>query len=40
MGSQSDMVTLPGFGFAIPNQAAELLNGSVNGVPIMLEAYV
>ena len=40
MGAQADMVTLPGFGFAIPNQAAELLNGSVNGVPIMLEAYV
>ena len=39
MGSE-DMTTLPGFGFAIPNQAAELLNGSVNGVQIMLEAYV
>lgn len=40
MGGQDDMVTLPGFGFAIPNQAAELLEGSQNGVPFMLEAYV
>ena len=35
-----DMVTIPGFGFAIPNQAAELLNGSQNGIPFMQEAYV
>jgi hypothetical protein len=35
-----DTVTIPGFGFAIPNQAAELLNGSLNGVPFMTEAYV
>jgi hypothetical protein len=34
------MVTVPGFGFAIPNQAAELLNGSQNGIPCMAEAYV
>jgi hypothetical protein len=40
MGASSDMVTIPGFGFAIPNQAAELLNGSQNGVPFMCEAYV
>jgi hypothetical protein len=40
MGAQSDMVTMPGFGFAIPNQAAELLEGSQNGVPFMTEAYV
>lgn len=40
MGAQSDMVTVPGFGFAIPNQAAELLEGSQGGIPFMLEAYV
>jgi len=40
MGAGSDMVTLPGFGFAIPNQAAELLDGTLNGMPFMLEAYV
>lgn len=40
MGANSDMVTIPGFGFAIPNQAAELLNGSQNGVPFMQEAFV
>lgn len=40
MGASVDMVTVPGFGFAIPNQAAELLDGSQNGVPFMTEAYV
>jgi hypothetical protein len=40
MGAGQDMVTVPGFGFAIPNQAAELLEGSQNGVPFMLEAFV
>jgi hypothetical protein len=40
MGASSDMVTIPGFGFAIPNQAAELLDGTLNGMPFMLEAYV
>lgn len=35
-----DMVTPPGFGFAVPNMAAELLNGSLNGIPFMTEAYV
>jgi len=40
MGAGSDMVTVPGFGFAIPNQAAQLLEGSQNGMPFMLEAYV
>jgi hypothetical protein len=40
MGASTDMVTIPGFGFAIPNQAAELLNGSQNGVPFLVEAYV
>jgi hypothetical protein len=39
MGS-SDMTTMPGFGFAIPNQAAQLLEGAQNGLPFMLEAYV
>lgn len=40
MQGGEDMVTLPGWGFAIPNQAAELLDGSLNGMPFMLEAYV
>jgi len=40
MGASDEMVTPPGFGFAIPNQAAELLNGSQNGIPFMQEAYV
>lgn len=40
MGASTDMVTIPGFGFAIPNQAAELLNGSQNGVNFMSEAYL
>jgi hypothetical protein len=40
MGASVDMVTLPGFGFAIPNQAAELLQGAQNGIPFMTEAYV
>jgi hypothetical protein len=40
MGASTDMVTIPGFGFAIPNQAAELLNGAQNGIPFMTEAYV
>ena len=35
-----ETVTLPGWGFAIPNVAAELLNGSLNGMPFMQEAYV
>ena len=35
-----EMVTLPGFGFAIPNQAAELLDGSLGGIPFMSQAYV
>jgi hypothetical protein len=40
IGGGGDMATPPGFGFAIPNEAAELLNGSVNGVPFISEAYV
>jgi hypothetical protein len=39
-GMGEEMVTLPGFGFMIPNQAAELLNGSQNGMPFLLEAFV
>jgi len=39
MGGQ-EMVTVPGFAFAIPNRAAELLNGTLNGLPLRLEAYV
>ncbi len=39
MGASADMVTPPGFGFAIPNQAAELLDGSQGGVPFMSEAF-
>jgi len=35
-----EMVTVPGFGFAIPNMAAELLNGSQGGIPFLSEAYV
>ncbi len=40
MGGGEEMVTMPGFGFAIPNQAAQLLEGSQNGIPFMSEAYV
>jgi hypothetical protein len=39
MGGQ-DLTTIPGFAFAIPNRAAELLNGSLNGLPFRQEAYV
>jgi hypothetical protein len=35
-----EMVSVPGFGFAIPNMAAELLNGSQNGVPFLSQAYL
>lgn len=34
------MVTMPGFGFAIPNMAAELLDGAQNGIPFANEAFV
>jgi hypothetical protein len=40
MAGEIATVTLPGFGFAIPNQAAQLLEGSQNGIPFMAEAYV
>jgi hypothetical protein len=39
MGADA-MVSVPGFGFAIPNMAAELLNGSVGGVPFLTQAYI
>jgi hypothetical protein len=39
MGGQ-ELATIPGFAFAIPNRAAELLNGSLNGMPLRQEAYV
>lgn len=35
-----DLTTPAGFGFAIPNRAAELLDGSLNGMPLRTEAYV
>lgn len=34
------LTTVPGFGYAIPNQAAELLNGSQGGIPFISEAYL
>jgi hypothetical protein len=40
MGGDDDMVKLPGFGFAIPNQAAELLDGAQDGIPFLSEAYL
>jgi hypothetical protein len=39
MGAE-ELVTPPGFGFAIPQQAADILNGSFNGIPFLSEAYV
>src|SRR5262249_13202559 len=35
-----DLVQPPGFGFAIPNRAAELLNGSLNGMAFRMEASI
>jgi len=35
-----EMTTPPGFSFAIPLAAAELLNGSLNGIPFLAETYV
>lgn len=40
VGPAQPMVMVPGFGFAIPNMAAELLNGSQDGIPFRSEAYV
>jgi hypothetical protein len=35
-----EMVAIPGFGFLVPNMAAEMLNGSQGGVPFLSEAYL
>jgi hypothetical protein len=35
-----ELTTVPGFGFAIPNRAAELLNGTQNGMSFRLEAFI
>ena len=35
-----DLTQPPGFSYAIPNRAAELLNGTVNGMPLRLEAFI
>jgi len=35
-----DLTTIPGFGFAVPNMAAELLNGSQGGMSFLSEAFV
>jgi hypothetical protein len=35
-----EMVTPPGFGFAIPNRAAELLDGAQGGMPYVSQAYI
>jgi hypothetical protein len=40
MGSEEAGIVVPGFGFAIPHRAIELLSGSLNGVPFLAEAYV
>jgi hypothetical protein len=39
MGGE-EMTTVPGFGFAIPSMAAELLDGAQNGIPFLSEAFV
>lgn len=39
-GGLPEMTTLPGWGFAIPNQAAELLEGAQGGIPFMQQAYL
>jgi hypothetical protein len=39
MGAE-ELTTVAGFGFAIPNQAAELLDGSQGGLSFMNQAYV
>jgi hypothetical protein len=38
MGGE-ETVLLPGWGFAVPRQAAELLNGSLGGIPFRLEVF-
>jgi hypothetical protein len=39
MGGE-EAVSVPGFAFLIPRRAAELLNGSYNGLPFTAEAYL
>jgi hypothetical protein len=34
-----EMVQIPGFGFLVPNMAAEMLAGSQGGVPFLSQAY-
>jgi hypothetical protein len=38
--TSDEAVSIPGFAYAIPNRAAELLNGSYQGIPFISEAYV
>ena len=38
MGSE-EMTVLPGFGYAIPSQAADLLIGGQNGIPFVCESF-
>jgi hypothetical protein len=38
-GMAEETVQLPGWGFAIPNQAAELLIGGLNGIPFVCESF-
>ncbi len=35
-----EMTAIPGFGFLVPNMAAEMLAGSQGGVPFLSEAYL
>jgi hypothetical protein len=35
-----EMVQVPGFGFLVPNMAAEMLAGSQGGIPFLSEAFV
>ncbi len=35
-----EMTLIPGFGFMVPNVAAEMLNGSMNGIPFLAEAFI
>lgn len=39
MQGGGEMVTLPGMGFAIPDAAAELLNGTLNGIPFIDQVF-
>jgi len=39
-GMAAEAVAMPGFPYAIPNGAAELLGGHLNGMPYMQEAFI